>query len=284
MSNAPAMQDLKAAYDRDGYVRAPGLLPRGLIDAYLGEVRDVIDYVAGKQGVDLSGAATADEAFNRLCDASRGFGGMVYDCMRFHPLMGELAHNPVIVETAAALLEARKVFHVHDQVHFRIDRRSEGFKLDWHQDYWYNNSTTHAVTVWIPLTDVPMEKGPVRFIPGSQHEALQVRADPHMHTKWNQANLFEIADPIPMEEGVDVPVVAGDVVFIHALNVHRSGANNTDQNRFTVLLRFSDLMHDELIEKRWKTGIRVGHASLVAQRPDLIRNYDELIATGAVDK
>ena len=273
---------LKAAYDRDGFVLAPGCLPRALIDECLGEVRAVIDHVARKQGVDLAGAATADEAFNTLCGASRAYGGMVYDCMRFHPLMLRLAGHPQIAETAAALLEAQLCFHVHDQMHFRIDRGAERFKLDWHQDYWYNNSTMNAVTVWIPLVDTPLEKGPVRFIPGSHGKALQVTADPHMHTRWDQAALFTIADPIPQDEGVDVPAQAGDVVFLHALSVHRSGANQTPLNRFTVLLRFSDLMHEELVEKRWKTGIRVGWASLVAQRPDLIRNYDELIQTGAV--
>jgi hypothetical protein len=278
-----APETLKTAYDRDGFVRAAGCLPRAFVDDCLGEVRAVVEQIARRQGIDVSGAATTDEAFNALCDADRAFGGMVYDCMRFHPLIQRLASHPAIVETAAALLEAKLCFHVHDQVQFRIDRRDEErFHLDWHQDYWFNNSTSHAVTAWIPLVDVPLAKGPVRFIPGSHREALQVRADPNMHAKWDQNALFKVADPIAFDAGEDVPADAGDVVFLHALSVHRSGLNQTAQNRFTVLVRFSDLMHEELMAKRWKTGLRVGWASLIAQRPDLIRNYDELIETGAV--
>jgi hypothetical protein len=72
------------------------------------------------------------------------------------------------------------------------------------------------------------------------------------------------------------------VVFLHALSVHRSGLNQYDGNRFTVVLRFSDLLHEELVGKRWKIGVRVGWASLIEQRPDLIRNYDELRQSGAV--
>lgn len=275
--------EIRTAYQTDGFVRVRGCLPRSLVDGYLGEVREVIDHVAFRQGVALDGEMTTDEAFNTLCAGNRAFGGMVYDCMRLHPLMPALAAHPRIKDIAAELLGARLCFHVHDQVHFRIDRKDEDrFGLTWHQDYWYNNTTAHAVTAWIPLVDVPAEKGPMRFIPESHAAPLPVRVDPQFHEKWDMSRLILPADPIPFDAGVDVPAEAGDVVFLHALAVHRSGLNQCDGNRFTVVLRFSDLLHEELVDKRWKIGVRVGWASLIEQRPDLIRNYDELRQSGAV--
>jgi ectoine hydroxylase-related dioxygenase (phytanoyl-CoA dioxygenase family) len=275
--------EIKTAFDIDGFVVVKGCLPRALVDDYLSQVREVIDHVAARQNVPLCSDMTTDDAFNALCEANRAFGGMVYDCMRLHPLMPALAAHPKIVDTAAELLDARLCFHVHDQVHFRIDRKDEErFHLTWHQDYWYNNTTAHAVTAWIPLVDVPAEKGPMRFIPGSHAAPLPVRVDPQFHKKWDMSRLILAADPIAFDAGVDVPAEAGDVVFLHALSVHRSGLNQCDGNRFTVVLRFSDLLHDELVDKRWKIGVRVGWASLIEQRPDLIRNYDELRQTGAV--
>jgi hypothetical protein len=279
----PTKDEIKSAYATDGFVRVKACLPPALVDGYLGEVRAVIDHVAARRGVALSHDMTTDEAFNTLCAANRALGGMVYDCMRLHPLMPALAAHPRITEIAADLLDAKLCFHVHDQVHFRIDRRGEErFHLTWHQDYWYNNTTAHAVTAWIPLVDVPAEKGPMRFIPGSHAAPLSVRVDPQFHHKWDMSRLILPADPIAFEAGVDVPAEAGDVVFLHALAVHRSGLNQCDENRFTVVLRFSDLLHDELVDKRWKIGVRVGWASLIEQRPDLIRNYDELRQSGAV--
>jgi len=275
--------EIRTAFDRDGFVRVRGCLPGPLVEDYLGEVRAVIDHVAARQGVLLTRGMTTDEAFNVLCAANRGFGGMVYDCMRLHPLMPALAAHPRVVEIAADLLRARLCFHVHDQAHFRIDRKDEDrFQLTWHQDYWYNNSTTHAVTVWIPLVDVPAKKGPMRFLPASHGATLPVKVDPQFHKKWDMSRLLLPADDIPFEAGVDVAAEAGDAVFLHALAVHRSGQNLSEANRFTVVLRFSDLLHDELVDKRWKIGLRVGWASLIEQRPDLIRNYDELRASGAV--
>ena len=278
-----ADREIKTTFERDGFVRVGNCLPRDLVDGYLAGIREVIDHVASRQNVKLSNEMSIDAAFNTLCEANRAFGGMVYDCMRLHPLMPALAAHPRIVEIAAQLLDARLCFHVHDQVHFRIDRRDEErFQLTWHQDYWYNNTTAHAVTAWIPLVDVPTDKGPMRFIPGSHHAPLPVRVDPQFHKIWDMSRLILPADPIEFDAGVDAPAEAGDVVFLHALSVHRSGLNRSDGNRFTVVLRFSDLLHDELVDKRWKIGVRVGWASLIEQRPDLIRNYAELQQSGAV--
>lgn len=276
-------REIKSAFEADGFVRVKECLPRTLVEDYLGQIREVIDHVAASRNMPLSSEMTTDEAFNALCAVDRSFGGMVYDCMRLHPLMPALAAHPRIVEIATELLEAKLCFHVHDQVHFRIDRKNEErFNLTWHQDYWYNNSTTHAVTAWIPLVDVPIEKGPIRFIPGSHRSILPIEVDPQFHNKWDMSRLILPADPIAFDAGIDVPAEAGDVVFIHALSAHRSGLNQVDGNRFTVVLRFSDLLHDELVDKRWKIGLRVGWASLIEQRPDLIRNYDELKQSGAV--
>jgi ectoine hydroxylase-related dioxygenase (phytanoyl-CoA dioxygenase family) len=181
------------------------------------------------------------------------------------------------------LIEPQKLFHVHDQLHFRIDRKGEDrFQLQWHQDYWYNNTSTRAVTVWIPLFDTTLDMGPVQFIDGSHRVVTKVKIDPHYKTHWDQNKLITLAEEIPYEAGNNRACHAGSAVFLNALTMHRSGRNTSDRNRFSIVLRYADLFDPELVGKRWKARIMPGHVSLIHQRPDLIANMDELKATGAL--
>ena len=41
-----------------------------------------------------------------------------------------------------------------------------------HQDHWYTGGTTNLWTVWIPLTELPLELGPLALLPGSHVRGL----------------------------------------------------------------------------------------------------------------
>lgn len=275
--------DIRTEYNTNGWIQVPDVVPLPFIQACRDHLGQVIDEVANTRCLDLSRHHDLNARFNALCDHDRSLGGMVYDCMRYHPVMQEMAAQPKVIDVLQHLLQPKKLFHVHDQWQFRIDRREEDrFQLQWHQDYWYNNTSTQAITVWIPLFDTTSDMGPVQFIDGSHRVVAKVKIDPQYKSRWDQNKLITLAEDIPYQAGRNKPCPAGSAVFLNALTMHRSGRNMSDRNRFSVVLRYADLFDKELIGKRWKAGIMPGHVTLINQRPDLIANMDELKATGAL--
>ena len=272
-----------SAYDENGWIQIENVIPLDFISECRSQISEVVFAVAESHGVDLSSHPTLNEQFNAICAHDRALGGMVYDCMRYHPLMQRMSTEPKIVEIACELLKPKRLFHVHDQLHFRIDRSGEDrFQLQWHQDYWFNNTSTRAVTVWIPLFETTVDMGPMQIIDGSHRDATKVRIDPKYKTNWDMNKLITLAEDIPYEKGRCAPCPAGSAVFLNALTMQRSGRNDTSRNRFTIVLRYADLFDAELVKKRWKAGIMPGHVSLISQRPDLISNLEELEQNGAL--
>jgi len=277
------MKEIKARYDEYGWVQILDVIPIQVLEESRQQLSQVIQQIAHSKGLNINENQSINEQYNMLCSTDRSLGGMVYDCMRFHPLMQVMSTQPKILEIVKALISPKLLFHVHDQLHFRIDRRNEDkFQLQWHQDYWYNNSSTYAVTVWIPLFDTSIDMGPMQIIDRSHTEAVKVKVDPNFKTNWDQNRLITLAKEIPLDKGNCYPCSAGSAIFMNALTLHRSGKNVSDKNRFTIVLRYADLFDPELIEKRWKMGIMPGQVSLLKTRPDLVDNLTELRLNGAL--
>jgi ectoine hydroxylase-related dioxygenase (phytanoyl-CoA dioxygenase family) len=277
------MKNLKSQYDEKGWIQVPNCIQKKFIEEFRNGLSDVISIIAKANKFEVDSSVSVNEQFNQLCNYDRRLGGMVYDCMRYHPLMLEMSTNSVILDIINNLLEPNLLFHVYDQMQFRIDRKNENqFQLKWHQDYWYNNTSIHALTVWIPLFDTHLGMGPMQIIDGSHIEPTKVRIDPNFKTNWDQNRLITLAEDIPYDSGNCEACSAGSAIFMNALTMHRSGMNNSDHNRFTIILRFADLFDPELMGKRWKAGIMPGHVSLLKQRPELISNLDELKKYGAI--
>lgn len=272
------MVNNKKNYLEYGWVQVKNVIPEETLEFYRSQVSDVIRMVARSKNLDLDPGIDVREQFNALCRYDRFYGGLVYDCLRYHPLMQNISNEKKLIDICNSLIDPELLFHVHDQIQFRIDRRSEErFQLEWHQDYWYNNTSTKAITAWIPLFDVNLESGPMQIINGSHLLGpRKVIIDPNYKSDWDQNRLIRAAEPIDFESGSALACPAGSVVFLNALTLHRSGSNFTDYPRFTIILRYADLYDDELISKRWKAGISPGQVSLLEQRPDLVVNMDQL--------
>lgn len=120
---------------------------------------------------------------------------------------------------------------------FIKEPRSSAF-VSWHQDatYWGLDGPD-VVTAWVALADAPVESGAMRFWPGS-HKKEQI---PHTDT-FAHDNLLsrgqEIAVEVPDDEGVDVPLKAGEMSLHHVLLVHGSQPNRTDDRRIGFALRY----------------------------------------------
>jgi phytanoyl-CoA hydroxylase len=91
-----------------------------------------------------------------------------------------------------------------------------------------------TLTAWVALTDVPVERGCMAFLPGSH--LLMEDLDP-ASAGWQP---FEHVPELTWRPRVSVPLRAGDVTFHHDRTVHLAGANRTDVDRISLTSVYMD--------------------------------------------
>lgn len=110
--------------------------------------------------------------------------------------------------------------------------------VNWHQDanYWCLDPFD-ICTAWIALTDVNLENGCMRFLPGShRHEKLG-----HTETFSEESALTrgqEITLNIEEDKAVPVVLEAGQISLHHCLLAHASGPNRTTRSRIGLAIRY----------------------------------------------
>jgi phytanoyl-CoA hydroxylase len=106
---------------------------------------------------------------------------------------------------------------------------------DWHQDagvLWPEADSHLVVTTWIPLIDVPEERGCLQVLPGSHRYGLVE----HGAGAGNRVP----AERFPPGEARPLPVKAGDVILFHNYVLHAAVPNVSDAIRWSMDLRWQD--------------------------------------------
>lgn len=167
--------------------------------------------------------------------------------------------NKCLARIAAELLQVDGVRMYHDQALFK--EPGGGF-TPWHTDqrYWPVSSDRN-ITAWIPLCDVPMEKGPLEFCSGSQRilENRELAISARSEEKIDK--MVKLSDmPVSVQ-----PFNLGDVSFHYGATFHRAGPNNTDSMRSVMTVIYVDkAMKMDICErnqgdaKRWCPGCKNG--------------------------
>jgi ectoine hydroxylase-related dioxygenase (phytanoyl-CoA dioxygenase family) len=113
-----------------------------------------------------------------------------------------------------------------------------GMGTRWHQDIYYEKEEpylyTHRAHFWIPMADVPLMGGAMRYIPAShggriyEHKTLSGADDTH----------YVMATSFDETAAVDVPIDAGGAILHHPYTLHASGPNSSSQVRTAWILHF----------------------------------------------
>ncbi len=131
---------------------------------------------------------------------------------------------------AGIVKDLMQVDHVrlwHDQALFK---EPGGRITDAHQDcsYWPIAEPQFTTTMWLALTDVPVEKGCLYFYPHTNDPKLKEYVDifknPHQPKILNDS------------EKVFVPLKAGDATFHSGLTFHGAGNNQTTEMRSAMTI------------------------------------------------
>jgi len=103
----------------------------------------------------------------------------------------------------------------------------------WHQDatYFFLEPFEH-VTAWVALSDSTEESGCMRVLPGS-HKLGQL---PHIDApdEFNMIKRGQGIEGFDLDDGVLLPVMAGELSLHHTHLLHRSGGNNGTDRRIGV--------------------------------------------------
>jgi ectoine hydroxylase-related dioxygenase (phytanoyl-CoA dioxygenase family) len=201
------------------------------------------------------------------------------------PLLAEIARRPAILDAVESILGPDLLVW---SVELFIKEPGDGNVVSWHQDitYWGMGETDEEVTAWLALSDVSVEAGCMRFIPGSHTAGIVDHKD-----TFSETNLLsrgqEIAgiDETLAEPG---PLKPGEMSLHHGRCFHASAPNRSDDRRIGVAIRYvtpdvrqADMARDYAMLVRGKDAAR-GWINVAAPaglfEDSALALYDEVLA------
>ncbi|MFD0395281.1 phytanoyl-CoA dioxygenase family protein [Streptomyces nogalater] len=135
------------------------------------------------------------------------------------------------------------------------------------------NELSATLTAWIALTDVPVERGCMSYVPGSHLRAREDRQE-HMTSFAEFRDLADVWPDYPWQPRVAVPVRAGDVVFHHCRTVHMAEANTSDSVRMAHGVVYMDA------DATYRPGVQDGHLSRLSPGDPLEGELFPLVTAG----
>jgi ectoine hydroxylase-related dioxygenase (phytanoyl-CoA dioxygenase family) len=199
-----------------------------------------------------------------------------YETQAGEPLQGNWRHKTHLLFTwADELVNHPKILDaVEDLIgpdilcwttnFFIKEANSPGF-VSWHQDstYW-GLDPDDVITAWVALTDVTEENGYMQMIPGS-HKIDQL---PHLDT-FHKDNLLsrgqEISVEVDKSKAVGIALRAGEISLHHIKTVHGSGANQSNDRRIGLAIRYIPT---------YVRQTKVRDSAMLVRGTDTFRNFD----------
>ncbi len=171
------------------------------------------------------------------------------------PFVSELARQPQLLDRVASILGPDLLLW---SAEFFIKAARSDRIVSWHQDltYWGLGETDEEMTAWLALSDVSVESGCMRFVPGSHRQSIL----PHRDT-FADNNLLsrgqEVAVEVDERDAVNVQLQPGQVSFHHGRILHASGPNRSDQDRVGLVFRFvTPAVRQQVAQRDWAMPMR----------------------------
>ena len=163
------------------------------------------------------------------------------------PWLNQLVREPNILDTVEQLIGPDIVLWESD---WSVKRAGTGDYVPWHQDspYW-NLSTDDVVSVWLAISDVTDDNGPMQVVPGSHAQGRigKTSATGNLYTAYSEGQrttdekcMFPFAHLAENYDNNAVAVTMKPGEFsIHSVNlIHGGGPNPSDTDRIAFAMRF----------------------------------------------
>ena len=176
-----------------------------------------------------------------------------YKCHLLFPWINDLMRQPQILDMVEDVLGPDLMIWT---THLYPKEPGDGRFISWHQDsaHW-GLATDDIVTVWIALTDATKGNGCMRMLPGSH-----VTGTVDHHDSTDPKNILTrgqtISTDIDENQTVSVELLPGEASLHHLYMMHASHANQSNQRRVAVALRY-------ITPKAKQTRVTIDYATLV---------------------
>ena len=217
-------------YQRDGFLFPLDVFTKNRVSDILGELEHART-VAREKGLETE--------LTRLLRANTHY---------LLPFVNEVARAPQLLDRVESILGPNILLW---SAEFFIKGADTDKIVSWHQDltYWGLGETNEEMTAWLALSDVNVESGCMRFVPGSHHQQIL----PHRDT-FDASNLLsrgqEVAVDVDESDAVNVVLQPGQVSFHHGRMFHASGPNRSDHDRIGLVFRFVTPQVKQMVARR----------------------------------
>jgi hypothetical protein len=259
----------------DGLLRIErGLMPAGLMED---AVATLIDMMAPGSGPDADLDRVVDEV--RRNDRARL--GQVYDAFRESLVFQQLIMADPLVAAARQMVGATRVHAPFQHAVFRMDLAGEAWRgFGWHQDFPYNVLSNRFVTAWLPLTPAGPANGSIQAAPDLSDRLYPVDIRFKRDGEGRRLATRDAFIAEHLQAGFDADAQTlilepGDVALFHNRLVHRSGFNPGPRHRFSVQVRFGDLLAPEMLARGWRNRRVDGFETFKSIHPELVHSEEQ---------
>lgn len=248
----------------------PGLIPAEMIDEAVGTLAGLVTAAGGPDLGDLDARVTA------LAARDRAALGGVYDAFRDSEIFRRIITCEPLAAAARDMTGAKALHSPFQHCVFRMDIAGEPWRgFGWHQDYPYNMLSEDYVTAWLPLTPSGAHNGSIEAAPALSDRVhpVEIRYRRDAEGRPGASRNAFIVDRL--QAGFDaasqrLELAAGDVALFHNRLVHRSGFNPGPRHRYSIQVRFGDLLAPEVIDRRWRHRSSDGFETFKLLHPHLV--------------
>jgi hypothetical protein len=247
-----------------------GLLPAALVEEAVATFCDLLR-AAGAEG-----PQDIDRLVDDLAARDRARLGAVYDAMRDAEVFRRIVSAEPLADAARAMVGAERLHSPFQHAVFRMDLAGEAWRgFGWHQDFPYNVLSRTSVTAWTPLTPAGAVNGGVDVALMDDDALYPVEIRYKRDAEGCRLATRDAFIPERFHAGFEAcawkpELMPGDVLMFRSTVAHRSGRNPGPRHRYSIQVRFGDLLAPEMAERRWRHRHADGFDTFAALHPELI--------------
>jgi len=171
-----------------------------------------------------------------------------YNTLQSNINLKKIASNKKVINNIKNILKIDDSNVSHSICNMRIDSFiDQRNSYDWHQErsYYPMNEDGNGIFVWIALSKISNNIGPLHALRGSHKEGFVI---PSTSKKKNHSIQHKIPNQIIDKYKSNVEVFninAGDAIFMHMNTFHKSGKNKSNKFRLSIVARYHDNSKDD---------------------------------------
>ena len=200
---------------------------------------------------------------------------LLYDSTQTSVSIMELLTSELIAKYSANLLDTKNNELCITEGMIRMDAPGDKRNIaGWHQEISYLRN--NGLVIWIPLSDITPDLGPLQVCPKSHHEGeLKVVQNKNLPGDASTVSVDEVGpEYIAKYSIMDVEIKKGDVLFFDTELFHRSGVNTSNRMRFSCQVRHAINTAEDFVPfRQTKTYSKSVLDQVIQEHPAFSNNF-----------